>query len=189
MIALPTTDTRKFARRIPQTFECNPTSAELVELFFRLGVLLVGTFFAYLGYRLFLRHVLRSLHHSGFGRAGRTPPDVRTTPIAELPDETLLFLVSSRYCDSDKLADFASSQFGKLSGALCVQAICDFVHAKIRFSYPDASPTRCAGNSMHEGIGVCRDFAHLAIALCRCMNIPRALLHRLSRRHRSSDRY
>jgi len=106
------------------------------------------------------------------GEPDETSPDVRTTPIADLPDETLLFLLPSRYCDSDKLADFAWSQFGKLSGALCVQAICDFVHAKIRFSYPDASPTRCAGDSMHEGIGVCRDFAHLAIALCRCMNIP-----------------
>ena len=91
------------------------------------------------------------------GEPDETPPDVRTTPIADLPDETLLFLLASRYCDSDKLADFAWSQFGKLSGALCVQAICDFV---------------CASDSMHEGIGVCRDFAHLAIALCRCMNIP-----------------
>jgi transglutaminase-like putative cysteine protease len=53
-----------------------------------------------------------------------------------------------------------------------VQAICDFVHSQIRFSYPDARPTRCASDSMREGIGVCRDFAHLAIALCRCMNIP-----------------
>jgi hypothetical protein len=53
-----------------------------------------------------------------------------------------------------------------------VQAICDFVHAKIRFSYPDARPTRSASDSMYEGIGVCRDFAHLAITLCRCMNIP-----------------
>jgi len=107
------------------------------------------------------------------GEPDETPPDVRTTPIADLPDETLLFLVSSRYCDSDKLADFAWSQFGKLSGgARCAQAICDFVHAKIRFSYADARSTRCASDSMHEGIGVCRDFAHLAIALCRCMNIP-----------------
>ena len=98
---------------------------------------------------------------------------MRTTPIADLPDDALLFLVSSRYCDSDKLADFAWSHFGKLSGGTrCVQAICDFVHAKIRFSYADARSTRCASNSMHEGIGVCRDFAHLAIALCRCMNIP-----------------
>ena len=107
------------------------------------------------------------------GEPDETPPDVRTTPIADLPDDVLLFLVSSRYCDSDKLADFAWSQFGNLSGgARVVQAICDFVHTKIHFSYPDASPTRCASNSMHEGVGVCRDFAHLAVALCRCMNIP-----------------
>jgi transglutaminase-like putative cysteine protease len=107
------------------------------------------------------------------GEPDETPPAVGTTPIADLPDETLLFLVSSRYCDSDKLADFTWSQFGKLSGgAQCVQAICDFVHSKIRFSYADARSTRCASDSMHEGIGVCRDFAHLAIALCRCMNIP-----------------
>jgi transglutaminase-like putative cysteine protease len=107
------------------------------------------------------------------GQPDETPPDVRTTTIADLPDDALLFLVSSRYCDSDKLADFAWSQFGRLSGgARCVQAICDFVHAKIRFSYADARSTRCASDSMHEGIGVCRDFAHLAIALCRCMNIP-----------------
>jgi hypothetical protein len=59
-----------------------------------------------------------------------------------------------------------------LGGRQRVQAICDFVHAKIRFSYPDARPTRSASDSMHEGIGVRRDFAHLAITLCRCMNIP-----------------
>ena len=77
------------------------------------------------------------IHNSG--EPDETPPDVGTTPIAGLPDDVLLFLVSSRYCDSDKLADFAWSRFGKLSGgARCVQAICDFVHAKIRFSYPDA---------------------------------------------------
>jgi hypothetical protein len=69
------------------------------------------------------------------GEPDETPPDVRTTPIADLPDDALLFLVSSRYCDSGKLADFAWSQFGKLSGgARCVQAICDFVHAKMRTS-------------------------------------------------------
>jgi transglutaminase-like putative cysteine protease len=107
------------------------------------------------------------------GEPDETPADVGTTPIADLPDDVLLFLVSSRYCDSDKLADFAWSEFGKLRGGTrVVQAICDFVHAKIRFSYPDASPTRCASDSMREGVGVCRDFAHLAIALCRCMNIP-----------------
>jgi transglutaminase-like putative cysteine protease len=107
------------------------------------------------------------------GKPDETLPDVQTTPVADLPDDAMLFLVSSRYCDSDKLADFAWSRFGKLFGdSRLVQAICDFVHAKTRFSYPDASPTRCASDSMHEGVGVCRDFAHLAIALCRCMNIP-----------------
>ena len=107
------------------------------------------------------------------GLPDETPPDVGTTPIAQLPDEALLFLVSSRYCDSDKLADFAWSRFGNLSGgARVVQAISDFVHGKIRFNYMDARSTRAASDSMHEGIGVCRDFAHLAIALCRCMNIP-----------------
>ena len=125
------------------------------------------------------------IHDSG--ELDETPPDVRTTPIADLPDDVLLFLVSSRYCDSDKLADFAWSRFGDLSGgARVVQAICDFVHAKIRFSYPDASPTRCASDSMHEGVGVCRDFAHLAIALCRRMNIPARYP---SRRPRRSDRH
>ena len=128
------------------------------------------------------------IHDSG--EPDETPPDVRTTPIADLPNEALLFLVSSRYCDSDKLADFAWSRCGKLSGGTqVVQAICDFVHAKIRFSYADARSTRCASDSMHEGIGVCRDFAHLAIALCRLHEHSRLLLHRLSRRHRRSPRH
>jgi transglutaminase-like putative cysteine protease len=95
------------------------------------------------------------------------------TPIGDLPDDVLQFLLQSRYCDSDKLADFAWSSFGAISGGRQrVEAICDFVNAKIRFSYPNARPTRSASDSMHEGVGVRRDFAHLAIALCRCMNIP-----------------
>jgi transglutaminase-like putative cysteine protease len=107
------------------------------------------------------------------GEREETPPDEELTLIARLPDDVLIYLTSSRYCDSDKLADFAWANFGKIAGGYRrVQAICDFVHEKIRFSYPDARPTRCASDSMHEGVGVCRDFAHLAIALCRCMNIP-----------------
>ena len=107
------------------------------------------------------------------GQPDETPPEAGTTPIADLPDDALLFLVSSRYCDSDKLADFAWSQFGATSGGTrCMQAIADFVHGKIRFDYKQARSTRGASDSMHEGVGVCRDFAHLAIALCRCMNIP-----------------
>jgi transglutaminase-like putative cysteine protease len=111
------------------------------------------------------------IHDSG--ELEETAPDTEMTPIADLPDDVLLFLLQSRYCDSDKLADFAWSNFGMMSGGRQrVRAICDFVHAKIRFSYPDARPTRSASDSMQEGIGVCRDFAHLAITLCRCMNIP-----------------
>jgi transglutaminase-like putative cysteine protease len=107
------------------------------------------------------------------GELEETAPDTEMTAITDLPDNVLLFLLQSRYCDSDMLADFAWSNFGMISGGRQrVQAICDFVHAKIRFSYPDARPTRTASDSMHEGIGVCRDFAHLAITLCRCMNIP-----------------
>ena len=95
------------------------------------------------------------------------------TPIARLPDEVLVFLVASRYSDSDNLSDFAWSTFGRISGGYGrVKAICDFVHGKIRFNYLEASPTRCASDAMREGVGVCRDFAHLAVALCRCMNIP-----------------
>jgi transglutaminase-like putative cysteine protease len=111
------------------------------------------------------------IHDSG--EPDEMPSDTDLMPIMSLPDEVLLFLVSSRYCDSDQLADFAWSMFGQISGGYRrAQAICDFVHSKIRFSYPDARPTRSASDSMREGIGVCRDFAHLAIALCRCMNIP-----------------
>ncbi|MGO9391390.1 transglutaminase-like domain-containing protein [Rhodoblastus sp.] len=107
------------------------------------------------------------------GEPEPTPPDTELTPVVGLPDDVLIYLISSRYCDSDKLSDFAWANFGGINGGYRrVQAICDFVHEKIRFSYPHARSTRCASDSLHEGIGVCRDFAHLAIALCRCMNVP-----------------
>ena len=79
------------------------------------------------------------IHDSG--EPDETPCDSPVTPISQLPDEALLFLVSSRYCDSDALADFAWSKFGGLTGGYArVKAICDFVHGHIRFSYPEASP-------------------------------------------------
>jgi transglutaminase-like putative cysteine protease len=107
------------------------------------------------------------------GEPDETPANTPLTPIARLPDEALVFLISSRYCDSDNLTDFAWANFGALAGGYeRVQAICDFVHRQIRFSYPDARSNRCASDSMREGVGVCRDFAHLAVALCRCMNVP-----------------
>jgi transglutaminase-like putative cysteine protease len=107
------------------------------------------------------------------GLPDEIPPYGELTPIARLPDNVLLFLVASRYCDSDTLADFAWSKFSEISGGYArVRAICDFVHSHIRFSYAEASPLRSASDSLREGVGVCRDFAHLAVALCRCMNIP-----------------
>jgi transglutaminase-like putative cysteine protease len=94
-------------------------------------------------------------------------------PIQDLPDETLVFLLGSRYCDTDRLADFAWKKFSTTPpGWARVQAICDFVHEHITFDYMKADPLRTAFGGYVDRHGVCRDFAHLAITLCRCMNIP-----------------
>ncbi len=107
------------------------------------------------------------------GLPDEIPVDAPLWSVPRLPDDTLMFLVSSRYCDSDNLSDLAWSMFGGIqTGYGRVKAICDFVHGKIRFNYMQARATRSASDSIREGVGVCRDFAHLAIALCRCMNIP-----------------
>jgi transglutaminase-like putative cysteine protease len=93
--------------------------------------------------------------------------------IQDLPDDVLVFLLGSRYCDTDRLADFAWAQFsGTPLGWPRVQAICDFVHNRIAFDYMKADATRTAHGGYTDRTGVCRDFAHLAITLCRCMNIP-----------------
>ena len=94
-------------------------------------------------------------------------------PVEELPPEMLTFLLGSRYCETDRLSDTAWSLFGHVApGWGRVQAICDFVHGHIKFNYQDARSTRTAWEGYQEGRGVCRDFAHLAVAFCRCMNIP-----------------
>ena len=92
----------------------------------------------------------------------------------ELPPETLQFLLPSRYCEVDsELLQFAWNQFGQTpKGWARVQAICDYVHRHIRFDYNAARATRTAVEGYREGTGVCRDYTHLAITLCRCMNIP-----------------
>jgi transglutaminase-like putative cysteine protease len=105
-------------------------------------------------------------------------PDLVSTsaaqhPLQDLPEDALVFLLGSRYCETDLLSDAAWSRFGHLtSGWSRVQAICDFVHNHIVFDYQRARSTRTAWEAFNEGVGVCRDFAHLAIAFCRCMNIP-----------------
>jgi transglutaminase-like putative cysteine protease len=93
--------------------------------------------------------------------------------VERLPESTLLFLLGSRYCETDLLSDIAWARFGDgPTGWARVQAICDFVHHHIEFGYPHARRTRTAWEAYNEGRGVCRDYAHLAIALCRCLNIP-----------------
>jgi transglutaminase-like putative cysteine protease len=100
-------------------------------------------------------------------------PAARQYEVAELPHETLVFLLGSRYCETERLMNEAWSRFGKTpTGWPRVQAICDFVQSHVRFGYPHARPTRTAAEVAIERRGVCRDFAHLAVTLCRCMNIP-----------------
>jgi transglutaminase-like putative cysteine protease len=94
-------------------------------------------------------------------------------PIERLPDDVLVFLLGSRYCDTQKLSNIAWSMFGSLTGGWQrVQAISDYVHNRLQFGYHHARNDRTAHEGHEERIGVCRDFAHLAITLCRCMNIP-----------------
>ena len=100
-------------------------------------------------------------------------PIAQEAAIVALPDDTLIYLLGSRYCDTDKLSQIAWDMFGTTApGWGRVQAICDFVHGHIKFNYQNARYTRTAHDAWQEKTGVCRDFAHLAIALIRCMNIP-----------------
>lgn len=100
-------------------------------------------------------------------------PDARQNPVETLPDEILVYLLGSRYCDTDRLSEFAWARFGHgPTGWARVQAICDFTHAHIQFGYEHARATRTASEALNEGRGVCRDYAHLAVTLCRCLNIP-----------------
>jgi transglutaminase-like putative cysteine protease len=100
-------------------------------------------------------------------------PDAGQLPVQELPDDVLVYLLGSRYCDTDHLSDLAWSRFGQGPGGWPrVQAICDYVNRHLAFGYQHASATRTAWDGFREQRGVCRDFAHLAITFCRCMNIP-----------------
>jgi transglutaminase-like putative cysteine protease len=107
------------------------------------------------------------------GQPDRTLPDAQQHAVQNLPEEALIFLLGSRYCETDLLSDLAWRMFGQgPPGWGRVQAICDFVHKHVQFGYRHARATRTAWETYKEGTGVCRDFAHLAVALCRCMNIP-----------------
>jgi transglutaminase-like putative cysteine protease len=100
-------------------------------------------------------------------------PSARQLEIHELPDEVLGFLIASRYCEVDRMTVIAWQLFGPIpAGWARVQAICDYVHRHLQFDYLQARNTRTAFEAHQERVGVCRDFAHLAITLCRCLNIP-----------------
>jgi transglutaminase-like putative cysteine protease len=107
------------------------------------------------------------------GVADPVVPHAEQHPVESLPEETLVYLLGSRYCDTDNLSGVAWELFSNTApGWARVQAVCDFVHQHITFGYQFARPTKTASEAFHERQGVCRDFAHLAITLCRCLNIP-----------------
>lgn len=107
------------------------------------------------------------------GQPDRQNPGAEQHEIYDLPDETLKFLIASRYCEVDRMGDLAWQLFGSTpKGWARVQAICDFVHRHIHFDYLQARATRTAYEAYQERVGVCRDFTHLAVTFCRCLNIP-----------------
>jgi transglutaminase-like putative cysteine protease len=111
------------------------------------------------------------IHDSGVPE--RVVWDAVQHPVEALPEETLVFLLGSRYCETDLLTQTAWQLFGNTTpGWPRVQAVCDFVNQHVRFGYEFARPTKTAWETYNEGRGVCRDYAHLAIAFCRCLNIP-----------------
>jgi transglutaminase-like putative cysteine protease len=107
------------------------------------------------------------------GEPDPVSPQACQMPVEDLPPEVLRFLLASRYCEVDRLLDVAGNLFGNsLPGWARVQAICDWVQANVTFGYPFASSTKTALDVYADRKGVCRDFQHLAITFCRCLNIP-----------------
>ena len=107
------------------------------------------------------------------GKPDEVAPDAEQYALEKLPVETLVYLVGSRYCETDRFIELAWAEFGNVrKGWPLVQTICDYVQNHLRFGYEHASPNKTAWQAHVERRGVCRDFAHLAITLCRCMNVP-----------------
>lgn len=99
--------------------------------------------------------------------------DAREIPVQELPNQILGYLLNSRYCEVDRFSAIALELFGALApGWKRVQAVCDWVHTKVSFGYQHARLTKTALDVFTERFGVCRDFQHLAVTLCRALNIP-----------------
>jgi transglutaminase-like putative cysteine protease len=107
------------------------------------------------------------------GLADPAFPHAQEHPVEALPQDALVFLLGSRYCETERLMSDAWRLFGHLApGWARVQAVCDFAHQHIAFGYHFARPTKTASEAYSERQGVCRDYAHLAITLLRCLNIP-----------------
>jgi transglutaminase-like putative cysteine protease len=107
------------------------------------------------------------------GLADPVEPGARQLPVERLPAEVLVYLLGSRYCEVDRLIDVAWQLFsGTPEGWPRVQAVCDWVHRNVEFGYAHARPTKTAFDVYQERTGVCRDFTHLALTFCRCLNIP-----------------
>jgi transglutaminase-like putative cysteine protease len=107
------------------------------------------------------------------GKPDAVAPDAIQHQVEDLPEDTLVFLLGSRYCETDLLSQIAWDRFGGVKpGWSRVQAICDFVYRHLTFGYRYKSATKTAFDAYQEARGVCRDYSHLAVALCRAMNIP-----------------
>jgi len=118
-----------------------------------------------------------TVHHDAFITLSALPENQSlrdsVLPVDALTEELLRYTLPSRYCDSDRLMDFAFAEFGQIPhGLQRVQAICDWVHEHIEYRWGSGSPHTAASEVLAQRFGICRDFAHLAIALCRCFNLP-----------------
>lgn len=127
--------------------------------------------------RLLLPPGQTTIRHDMFIQTPSVPEDYGAVdspvPVEELPAEVLRYTLPSRYCDSDKLMDFAFAQFGDIPhGLVRVQAICDWVHNNIEYRWGAGSSFSSVSDVIAQRFGVCRDFAHAAVALCRCFNMP-----------------
>lgn len=128
-------------------------------------------------HRILLPRGRTSVRHDALINVPSVPENYNATdgpvPISELSPDLLRYTLPSRYCDSDRLMNFAFQQFGQIPHGLPrVQAICDWVHNNIEYRFASGSPYTSASEVIHQGYGVCRDFAHCAVALSRCFNIP-----------------
>ncbi len=127
--------------------------------------------------RLILKPGLNTIRHDAFVSV-RSQPEILpfselAVPVDQIPGSILRYTLPSRYCDSDKLMSFAAQKFGTcLPGGPTVRAICDWIHNNIEYRTGSGSPELTAWDIINRGYGVCRDFAHTAIALCRTFNIP-----------------